>query len=94
MPRGGRREGAGRKTAWQSGCSFAETTVIRVPKAIKNEVLEIAHRIDAGETISFDSKSTIQENQALKSKIKKLDFHLNNYEQLELLPKNANKDNI
>ena len=48
MPRGGVRNGAGRKTQWASGCTFSETTVIRVPKRLKSKILEVAHRLDAG----------------------------------------------
>ena len=61
MPKGGRREGAGRKTQWESGCSFSETTVIRIPKYLKHEVLKLAHRLDAGEVINLDTESLKQQ---------------------------------
>lgn len=61
MGRGGRREGAGRKTQWESGCSFSETTVVRVPKYLKDEVLKLAHRLDAGEVIDLDTESLKKE---------------------------------
>lgn len=54
MPRGGYREKAGRKTTWASGCKFEDTKIIRVPKAISNEVLEIAHKLDAGKNSKND----------------------------------------
>lgn len=62
MPRGGKREKAGRKTGWVSGVTFEETVVIRVPKAISKQLLEIAHRLDAGEEIDLvsNSKNTIE----------------------------------
>ena len=69
MPRGGRREGAGRKTQWESGCTFAETTVIRVPKVLRDEILELAHRLDAGEEIDLEAKSIKKHNKYLESKV-------------------------
>ena len=76
MSRGGRRKGAGRKTQWESGCSFAETTVVRVPKVLKNELLEIAHRLDAGEEIDLVSKSIKQRNEYLEGKVLELENKL------------------
>ena len=78
MPRGGRRKGAGRKTAWESGCSFAETTVIRVPKVLKGEILEIAHRLDAGEEVDLVSKSLRERNDYLEGKVLELEKQLLN----------------
>lgn len=72
MPRGGKREGAGRKTAWESGCSFAETTVVRVPRYLKAQVLELAHRLDAGETVDLVPQSILEENKSLKNQIENL----------------------
>jgi hypothetical protein len=57
MARGGKRSGAGRKSTWQSGCQFTETKLIRVPIVIAEQILDIAHRLDAGETIDFDAQS-------------------------------------
>lgn len=42
---GGPREGSGRKAGWKSG----ETVVIRVPKALADQVLDHARQLDAGE---------------------------------------------
>jgi hypothetical protein len=57
MAQGGKRTGAGRKSTWQSGCPFTETKLIRVPIAIAEKVLDIAHRLDAGETIDINTPS-------------------------------------
>ena len=57
MPRGGRRDGAGRKSTWVSGCKFEDTKLIRVPVAIADRLLEIAHKLDSGETIDLETKS-------------------------------------
>lgn len=57
MPRGGTRKGAGRKSEWPSGCSFENTTVIRIPKNLKEKVVEVAKKLDAGEALDLDTKS-------------------------------------
>jgi hypothetical protein len=57
MARGGYREKAGRKSTWVSGCKFEETKLIRVPIAISDRVLEIAHKLDSGENIDLVSES-------------------------------------
>jgi|GEM_PF-6160087 len=57
MPRGGYYPHAkrwGRKSKWLSN---SPTVVIRVPESIAEQVIELAHRIDQGETIAFDTKS-------------------------------------
>jgi hypothetical protein len=56
MPRGGYREKAGRPSTWKSGCKFSETKLIRVPTAIADQLLEIAHRLDSGETLDLVTK--------------------------------------
>ena len=81
MPRGGAREGAGRKTQWVSGCSFSETTVIRIPRAIKEQVLEIAHRLDAGEEIDLVSNSIQERNQYLENRVVTLEKELSRSQQ-------------
>lgn len=55
MPRGGQREGAGRKSTWASGCRFEETKLIRVPSAIADQVLNFAHQLDADNSQSINS---------------------------------------
>lgn len=57
MTRGGYREKAGRKSTWVSGCKFEDTKLIRVPSAIADRLLEIAHNLDSGELIDSDTKS-------------------------------------
>ena len=57
MSKGGRRKNAGRKNSWQSGCKSYETTTIRVPRVLRDELLELAHRLDAGEELNFVTNS-------------------------------------
>jgi hypothetical protein len=57
MVHGGVRSGAGRKTSWSSGCTFAETKLIRVPIVISDKLLELAHSLDSGEQIEIVTKS-------------------------------------
>lgn len=42
MPRGGKREGAGRKSTW----NHKETQLIRVPKVLCDQILQFAHELD------------------------------------------------
>ena len=79
MPRGGRREGAGKKSTWQSGCKFEDTKLIRVPKAITDKVLKSAHDIDSGIDYELETKS-------LKIRITELESQLQDLgsRQLEL----------
>jgi len=72
MPRGGFRENAGRKSEWASGRTFAETKPIRVPLEYSDFLLEIAHILDAGETIDLDTESLREENQQLKEQVNEL----------------------
>jgi len=51
MPRGGHREGAGRKGGWKN----FETQVIRVPKVFVAQLMDIARRLDLGESEIFTS---------------------------------------
>ncbi len=74
MPRGGKRERAGRKTTWDSGVKFEETSLIRVPNYIKNQLLEIAHKLDAGQNIDLTSDSNQQELEELKFKLSTIEF--------------------
>ena len=83
MSRGGKRKGAGRKTAWKSGCAFTETTVIRVPKYLKDEILELAHRLDAGEEVDLVSKSLRKRNDYLEGRVLDLEGELDKPKQLE-----------
>ncbi len=47
MGRGGYRQGAGRKAGWRQG----QTQTIRVPIALKDQLLEISRQLDRGEHI-------------------------------------------
>jgi hypothetical protein len=47
--RGGFRQGAGRKGMWEHG----ETQTIRVPVALKEELITIGQKLDQGEGIIF-----------------------------------------
>lgn len=67
--RGGAREKAGRKSSWVSGCRQEETKLMRVPEKLLKELNEIAHRLDAGEVIDFDTKSIREENESLKREV-------------------------
>ena len=53
MVRGGRRDGAGRKSGWL----HPETTVIRVPKVFAGQLIEIAQKLDNGEYLDSVSES-------------------------------------
>lgn len=53
MARGGARKGAGRKSKWRN----RKTKMIRVPEALSEDLLEIARKLDSGETIEFESDS-------------------------------------
>lgn len=45
---GGRRENSGRPNNWHSNCPASETKLIRIPIRIADQLLEIAHCLDAG----------------------------------------------
>ena len=53
MARGGKRDGAGRKSGWL----HPETTVIRVPKVFASQLIEIAQKLDNGEYLDSVSES-------------------------------------
>lgn len=87
MPRGGRRENAGKKSTWDSGRSFSETKVIRVPIEFSEQLLDLAHKLDAGEAFDLvtSSKSTCWEREgeeltpqisALQERIESLEAEL------------------
>ena len=75
--RGGKRENAGRKSNWKN----KDTMTIRVPRAIVFQVIDVAHRIDSGENIEFDTESNLEEGDfATKSKTIKNDWTLDKKE--------------
>ncbi|NEO38158.1 MAG: hypothetical protein F6J90_18210 [Moorea sp. SIOASIH] len=47
MPRGGYRENSGRKPKWNLG----QTKAVRIPVVIADTILEVAKRLDEGESI-------------------------------------------
>jgi uncharacterized protein YlxW (UPF0749 family) len=82
MPRGGRRENAGKKSTWSSGRSFAETKVIRVPTEFAEQLLDVARRLDAGESIELVTNSieANQEVEALRKQVEELQERVNQLE--------------
>ena len=56
MGRGGYRQGAGRKAGWRQG----QTQTIRVPIALKDQLLEISRQLDRGEVISVPTYSALK----------------------------------
>jgi hypothetical protein len=60
MPRGGYREGAGRKSEWVSS---SKTTAIRIPSWMVDEILNTARKLDSTENIESikneNSQSTL-----------------------------------
>lgn len=56
MPgRGGWRQGAGRKAAWELG----ETQTIRVPVALKDTILDIGRELDQGQEV-YHGKTCVE----------------------------------
>ena len=61
FPRQISRENAGRKSNWKN----KDTITIRVPRAIIFQVIDVAHRIDSGETIELDTESRTAQNEII-----------------------------
>ena len=63
------------RSSWASGCGREETKPIRVPIAIAEKVLSIAHQLDEGKEVKIDNdtQSMKQQNQRLRAKIKELE---------------------
>lgn len=78
MPRGGKRDKAGRKSSWASGVKFEETVLIRVPKYIRQELLELAHELDAGNEIELVTDSMKQEKKAFQNHVFNLEEQIRN----------------
>lgn len=89
MPRGGRREKAGRKSGWVN----SETQLIRVPKILANRLLEIAKYLDQGNEIHLIEKQ-IEPEQPISSEMMELEtlvaqlsiFPTEQGNELDLLP--------
>jgi hypothetical protein len=94
MSRGGKRKGAGRKNQWKSGCSLEETTVIRVPRYLKDEISKLAHRLDAGEEVDLVTKSMKDRNDYLEGKVLELEKKLLNQKKdnKEIVTKSKTED--
>ena len=56
MGRGGYRQGSGRKARWSQG----KTQTIRVPVALKEQLLEISRQLDRGEDICPPTYSALK----------------------------------
>ena len=56
MGRGGYRQGAGRKAGWRQG----QTQTIRVPIALKDQLLKISKQLDRGEDICSPTYSALK----------------------------------
>lgn len=69
MPRGGKRDGAGRPSKWASKVTFKDTKLIRVPKHLVQRLLNIAHKMDRGENIDYLYDLLVEENKNLNSQI-------------------------
>lgn len=65
MPRGGYREGAGRKGGWKN----SETQVIRVPKVFAGQLLDVARRLDLGESLNFSKSHYVEALDPIVGKI-------------------------
>ena len=59
---GGIRVGSGRNNSWASGARKENCKLIRVPEYIAEEILTIAHHIDAGEIIKYGQLEKIIES--------------------------------
>jgi hypothetical protein len=78
MPRGGHRENAGRRSTWDSGRGFSETKLIRVPIEFADQLLDFAHRLDAGESIELVTNSIrdTKENDRVQEQVDSLEKQL------------------
>jgi hypothetical protein len=87
MARGGQRDGAGRKSTWSSGCKFEQTKLIRVPSSISDKILEIAHKLDSGETIDLETKSINEIETKSVEQLELITIQDKSYLQSELIEK-------
>lgn len=81
MPRGGKRDKAGRKSSWSSGVKFEDTSLVRIPSYLKDKVLNLAHKLDAGDCIDLaQMQSQISrlkdENKKLKQQLQENKINL------------------
>ena len=59
---GGIRAGSGRKNSWASSTRKEDCKLIRVPECIAEEILTIAHHIDAGEIVKYRQLEKVVES--------------------------------
>lgn len=71
MPKGGRRS-----TTWDSPWINAPTKLVRIPIAITEEILALAHRIDQGEKLTDENEKTTSEGDDVKTLQEKADRFL------------------
>lgn len=64
MPRGGFREGAGRKSEWVSS---SKTTLIRVPSWMVEDVLNVAKQKDENPNINITENITQEKNNKISN---------------------------
>lgn len=74
MPRGGAREGAGRRSSWASGCKFEDTKLIRVPAILADRLLEFAHELDRGIDIELENRKLEKQVEVLSKKVESLEL--------------------
>lgn len=63
--RGGYRENAGRKSSW----NHRDTCTIRIPKPFAEHLVELARRLDNGESLDTDTESKLQGYDSLTESI-------------------------
>jgi len=56
--RGGYRDNSGRKSGWKN----SDTCTIRIPKTFASQLLELARRLDNGETFDNETESNLTDN--------------------------------
>jgi hypothetical protein len=71
MPKGGRRS-----STWNSPWVNAPTKLVRIPIAITEEVLALAHRIDRGEKLTETEEKTTGESESVEALQEKADRFL------------------
>ena len=81
MPRGGHHPHAKRWGRTKSWNNASDTKTIRVPEALADEVLEIAHKLDRGEAIAYVSESMMAEIESLKEVVRQLTEERDNLKQ-------------
>jgi len=63
--RGGYRDNSGRKSGWKN----TDTCTIRIPKTFASQIIELARRLDNGDTFDNDTESNSTENDLVTQSI-------------------------